>query len=233
MWTLDELGARVRDALAVGYEPAQSGRIRAVPDRRTIRYYTTLGLIDRPKAMRGRTALYGRKHLLQLVAIKRLQAEGQTLSQVQSRLAGLTVRALSGIARVSEAETSGVETPAESKTAALRDGAPGAGDTARRRSAFWSATPAATPASVSAVTAEVAEPAPAPAPPTAEALTGLRLDEAVTLLLRTTRGFTPAETQALGELAQPLMNYLRNRGLLFGDDGGSLPSLPGEEKGGC
>ena len=39
--------------------------------------------------MRGRTALYGLRHLLQLVAIKRLQAKGYTLEQVQQALEGL------------------------------------------------------------------------------------------------------------------------------------------------
>ena len=74
LWTIDELGSRVALALSVDYDGQASGRVRDVPDRRTIRYYTTLGLIDRP-ALRGRTALYGRRHLLQLVAIKRLQAQ--------------------------------------------------------------------------------------------------------------------------------------------------------------
>ena len=74
-WTLAELNERVREALAVDYVPASSARVRAVPDARTIRYYTTLGLIDRAAEMRGRTALYGERHLLQLVAIKRMQAD--------------------------------------------------------------------------------------------------------------------------------------------------------------
>ena len=77
LWTIDELGERVAEALGgPGYDGVPSGRVRDVPDLRTIRYYTTLGLLDRPAAMRGRTALYGPRHLLQLVAIKRLQARG-------------------------------------------------------------------------------------------------------------------------------------------------------------
>src|SRR5438874_13519367 len=101
LWTLDELCARVSLALAVDYPGSPNGRIREVPDRRTIRYYTTLGLIDRPAEMRGRTALYGRRHLLQLVAIKRLQTQGLTIAEVQAQLLGLTDRALEKIARLS------------------------------------------------------------------------------------------------------------------------------------
>src|SRR5919202_1029774 len=90
LWTLDELCAQVALALAADYAGQASGRVREVPDRRTIRYYTTLGLVDRPAAVRGRTALYSTRHLLQLVAIKRLQARGLTLAEVQRRLLGLT-----------------------------------------------------------------------------------------------------------------------------------------------
>jgi len=77
-----------------------SGRVREVPDVRTIRYYTTLGLLDRAAEMRGRTALYGERHLFQLVAIKRLQAEGLTLENIQQRLLGITADALGALARV-------------------------------------------------------------------------------------------------------------------------------------
>src|SRR5215470_5196198 len=100
LWTLDELCAQVALALAVDYAGAGNGRVRDVPDRRTIRYYTTLGLIDRPAAMRGRTALYGRRHLLQLVAIKRLQAAGRSLAEIQQQLLGLSTAQLSQLARL-------------------------------------------------------------------------------------------------------------------------------------
>src|ERR1700723_52466 len=98
--TLEELSARVAVALSADYIGSSSGRVRDVPDIRTIRYYTTLGLIDRPAEMRGRTALYGRRHLLQLVAIKRLQAHGQTLAEIQAQLVGQTDAALARIARL-------------------------------------------------------------------------------------------------------------------------------------
>ena len=99
LWTIDELGERVAEALGgPGYDGVPSGRVRDVPDLRTIRYYTTLGLLDRPAAMRGRTALYGARHLLQLVAIKRLQARGLSLAAVQERVVGLSDAALRRLA---------------------------------------------------------------------------------------------------------------------------------------
>ena len=99
-WTLDELAERVDLALAVDYHGQPSGRVRAVPDRRAIRWYTTIGLIDRPVAHRGRTALYGPRHLLQLVAVKRLQAKGLPLVAIQQELAGATDSQLARVARL-------------------------------------------------------------------------------------------------------------------------------------
>jgi DNA-binding transcriptional MerR regulator len=100
LWTIDELSALVADALVVDYPGPPNGRARVVPDQRTIRWYTTIGLLDRPTAMRGRTAIYDRRHLLQLVAIKRLQADGNTLADVQQQLVGATDSTLTQIARL-------------------------------------------------------------------------------------------------------------------------------------
>jgi DNA-binding transcriptional MerR regulator len=129
LWTIDELGERV--AIALGspdYKGVPSGRVRDVPDLRTIRYYTTLGLLDRPAAMRGRTALYGPRHLLQLVAIKRLQARGLSLAAVQERVVGLSD---AGLRRLSAAVS--VETKAEVASQPLAAGL--------RAESFWRTQP--------------------------------------------------------------------------------------------
>src|SRR5881392_3892754 len=99
LWTIDDLGTQAALALSVDYAGAPNGRVREVPDRRTIRYYTTLGLIDRPAEMRGRTALYGLRHLQQLVAIKRLQARGLSLVEIQQRFLGLSQKELTQLAK--------------------------------------------------------------------------------------------------------------------------------------
>ncbi|HEX7276957.1 MAG TPA: MerR family transcriptional regulator [Acidimicrobiales bacterium] len=100
---IDELADRAAAALADADTTAGSGRVTPVPDRRMLRYYTTLGLLDRPAEVQGRVAYYGRRHLLQVVAVKRLQAEGLALADVQQRLAGATTAELERIARVPEA----------------------------------------------------------------------------------------------------------------------------------
>ena len=93
-WTLDELNAQAVRALG----EAVAGEL----GQRTLRYYATLGLLDRPSAMRGRKAFYGERHLLQLVAIKRLQAQGLTLAEVQARTQGAATKTLQALAALPE-----------------------------------------------------------------------------------------------------------------------------------
>lgn len=215
-WTLEELGARVEHALSVSdYQPATSGRVRAVPDRRTIRYYTTLGLIDRPE-LAGRTALYGPRHLRQLVAIKRLQGDGLSLEDVQQRLGGLDDRALAQVARVpSEALTPDpLAVGSLEGDAAVAAPAPATPEPSRRAS-FWR-TPPAEP------TAPVLEPLPlATSSPAAGSPTdadgevqGLSLDDEVTLVWGRERDLEPGDILALRAAAAPLLDLLREKGLV-------------------
>jgi DNA-binding transcriptional MerR regulator len=67
-----------------------------------VRLYTTLGLLDRP-VIKGRTGYYGLRHLRQLVAIKRLQAEGKSLAEIQNRLLGISDEELEQIASLPDA----------------------------------------------------------------------------------------------------------------------------------
>jgi DNA-binding transcriptional MerR regulator len=189
-WTLDELSAQVALALAVDYAGPPSGRVREVPDGRTIRYYTTLGLIDRPAEMRGRTALYGVRHLLQLVAIKRLQAQGLSLAEVQGRLVGLTDATLRDLAQVAA------------------DGTPAAGakkDEAARGD-FWKATPEPAARADGAEAMGV------------RPLVGVPLADGVTLLLDAMRPMDEHDWMALRAAAAPLLKLLEARRLL-GDKG--------------
>ena len=102
-WRIEQLAEVVARALShASYDGQASGRVREVPDLRTIRYYTTLGILDRPCEMSGRTAYYGRRHVLQLVAIKRLQARGLSLVEVQRSLAGIDDAGLSRLAGLPE-----------------------------------------------------------------------------------------------------------------------------------
>ena len=102
-YSLEELAAETERALGrIGPAGAADGRVSAFPDTRTVRYYTTLGLLDRPR-IEGRQAVYGRRHLLQLVAVKALQSRGLALAQVQARLLGLADDELEALASAAAA----------------------------------------------------------------------------------------------------------------------------------
>ena len=201
VWTLDELLERVSAALAAEYSGPPNGRVRDVPDRRAVRWYATTGLVDRPSAMRGRTALYERRHLLQLVAVKRLQAQGRTLADIQTELAGATEEALAAIARVPDR--------------LLDPGDPPPPEAVRPR--FW-AEPAAPPAPPPAPPppAPVPPPPPPAAPPPAPAqpapLHGIALGGGAVVLVPGTP--TAADLADVAAAARPLLDLLAARGLL-------------------
>src|ERR1700722_11725553 len=104
-------GAGVEAGAGAGSEPSPAGaarangRVRDVPNERLVRWYVTVGLVDPPLSRRGRVAQYGRRHLLQLVAVKRRQAEGRSLAEIQAELAGATDEALAVVARVPAARS--------------------------------------------------------------------------------------------------------------------------------
>ena len=196
-WTLSELVSEVAARIAALPAPS-NGQVRAIPDERTVRYYGTIGLLDRPLAMRGRTALYGRRHLAQVVAIKRLQTMGRSLAEIQAlwpTLDELTLARMSGIQL------------------------PPAGRPGRRE--FWKSEPEA-----GAAGAPMAMPAPAPAPisapapaaapfaapPAAPSPVELRLELApgvsISIAMSQDLALSTADVRAIHAAAAPLMAEL-------------------------
>jgi DNA-binding transcriptional MerR regulator len=241
IWTLDELTERVGAALSVGYHGQPSGRVRDLPDRRAIRWYTTIGLVDRPAAMRGRTALYGPRHLLQLAAIKRLQARGLPLVAIQAQLAGATDAQLARVAQVPEealpapvppprqpATRDGLPTTHAAPTApappAGTAAAPALGAGTARPARFWRERPVAAATPATAATADLAGPDGGDAVVTT--LRGVRLGEGATLLLEPARPLDAADLRAILDAARPLLEALRARGL----DGGPGGRHPGDHR---
>ncbi|WIM99066.1 MerR family transcriptional regulator [Actinoplanes oblitus] len=212
MWTMEELVDRVRAALAAEYSGAPNGRVRDLPDPRSIRWYSTIGLVDRPLGTRGRNALYGPRHLLQLVAIKRRQAAGRTLAEIQAELAGAPEQTLTEVARV----------PAE----LLSTDPPPAPEAARPP--FWKSAPAA-PAADWAFPADHNPPfgtppgAPDVLPPPADPglaplaadalLTGVPLGLGVILLVPGALHAGRLDRAELATAARPLLDLLASRGL--------------------
>jgi hypothetical protein len=193
VWTMDELVQRVARSLAAEYSGAPNGRVRDLPDRRAIRWYTTIGLVDRPLGMRGRTALYGRRHLLQIVAVKRRQAQGHTLAAIQAELHGARDDVLADVARVPEEVLAGDEPAADL-----------AAQPAPAR--FWTTAPA-----------PARRPADTAADRSIERLGALDLGGGAILVVP---GQPDAEDRAaIATAAGPLLALLADRGLLKFDDG--------------
>ncbi len=192
-WTLDELVGRVAAALATAaYPGSPNGRVRELPDRRAVRWYTTTGLVDRP-AMQGRSAIYRTRHLWQIVAVKRLQAQGFSLAEIQAKLAGATDETLRRLADVPNVLVT--DGPAKQAPAAPRSD---------RRTRFW------------------AEPPPAEPPPSRDgtdavtALAAVSLPGGAMLLLPAQPD--DGDIHAIRSAATPLLELLADRGLLTLDD---------------
>jgi len=200
-WTLDELVRRVAVALAdPAYPGAPNGRVRELPNRRVVRWYTTTGLVDRP-TMQGRTALYGTRQLLQIIAVKRRQAEGCSLAEIQAELAGATDKTLRGVAGVPEELL--IAEPVEAPRRANAAQPPPSKGRLGGRSRFWADPPAA-----AAVNGHGAD--------TVTTLAAVNLPGGALLLL-------PArpdedDIHAIHAAAQPLLALLAERGLISPDE---------------
>jgi DNA-binding transcriptional MerR regulator len=153
-YTLSELAdacAAALDALGVA---ARNGQVRDRPDARTIRYYTSLGLVSRPAEMTGRTAWYGDRHLLQVLAVKAMQARGTSLADVQRILVGASTDELrSAIGPGLPAALAAAARPAAEPDRAFWRTPPGA-----------AGAPPAQPATTPLASASPAAGPPAPAP---------------------------------------------------------------------
>lgn len=89
-WNARGLAAHVTALVdAAGMRPTNASA-RAMPSARAVRFYVANDLLDHPEG-RGTAATYHYRHLLQLLAIKIRQREGQTLDSIR-----LEMRELSG-----------------------------------------------------------------------------------------------------------------------------------------
>jgi len=66
----------------------QRGTVSLVPDERTIRYYLSEGIIQPTDEKQGTASVFGYLHLLQLVTIKKLQAEHLPIRKIREIVAG-------------------------------------------------------------------------------------------------------------------------------------------------
>jgi DNA-binding transcriptional MerR regulator len=195
-YTLEELGQEVARRIRDAGLAQPNRQVSDVPDARTLRYYTTLGLMDRPTEIRDRRAHYRDRHVDQVTAVKRLQSAGCSLTEIQSLLLGLS--------------------PAD-----LHEVAEGRRPRARRarEEPFWSRPPApATTQSLSTSDHTEAKGAGERVPDQGSipaTVTGIPLAGSLTLLFATpARPPSADDLEALDAAARPLVDELIQRGLL-------------------
>ncbi|MCE2902510.1 MAG: MerR family transcriptional regulator [Gemmatimonas sp.] len=100
---------------SAGVKPTNASA-RAVPSARAVRFYVANGLLDRPEGA-GTAATYGYRHLLQLLAIKIRQREGQTLDAIKAEMREVTGDALERRVAASLAPSLSLQTDAVAKAA--------------------------------------------------------------------------------------------------------------------
>ena len=71
----------------MGLEQAR-GTVTSVPVERTIRYYMAEGLVQTPEERQGTASLFGYLNLLQLLTVKKLQAEHLPIRKIRELVAG-------------------------------------------------------------------------------------------------------------------------------------------------
>lgn len=71
----------------LGLEQAR-GTVTSVPDERTIRYYMAEGLIQTPGEKQGTASLFSYLNLLQLLTVKKLQADHLPIRKIRELVAG-------------------------------------------------------------------------------------------------------------------------------------------------
>jgi DNA-binding transcriptional MerR regulator len=71
----------------LGLEQAR-GTVTSVPDERTIRYYMAEGLVQTPEEKQGTASVFGYLNLLQLLTVKKLQAEHLPIRKIRELVAG-------------------------------------------------------------------------------------------------------------------------------------------------
>jgi DNA-binding transcriptional MerR regulator len=192
-WTIEELVRRANEVFQQQELVAPNGRVREIVSLRLVRLYTTLGLLDRP-VLRGRTGYYGMRHLMQLVAIKRLQSEGCSLAEIQNRLLALSEEELAQVAHLPETFSSASE---------------GILSSSRRlpTRAFWRVAEAPAPEAVM-------ESQPSQQPLPVERWSSIAIAPGVHLLIQQEILADPQLLQELQQAAAPLVRFLRSRHLV-------------------
>src|SRR5438128_10696791 len=89
-----ELAAEAAKILTESGLAQERGTVSELPDERTIRYSRTEGLIPPADEKQGTASVFGYRHLLQLLVVKKLQSEHLPIRKIRDLVEGRTEREL-------------------------------------------------------------------------------------------------------------------------------------------
>ena len=75
----------------------EKANVAEFPNERTVRYYLTEGLLPQPSDKRSQASVFGYEHLVTLIAIKKLQADGLPISVIRTLLADKSIGELEAL----------------------------------------------------------------------------------------------------------------------------------------
>jgi DNA-binding transcriptional MerR regulator len=89
-----ELAGEAAKILAESGLAQERGTVSELPDERTIRYYLTEGLVSPAEEKQGTASVFGYRHLLELLVVKKLQSEHLPIRKIRDLVDGRTEREL-------------------------------------------------------------------------------------------------------------------------------------------
>jgi DNA-binding transcriptional MerR regulator len=101
-----ELAAVAARVLAESGPVQERGTVSEVPDERTVRYYLAEGLLSAAEEKQGPASVFGYLHLLQLLAVKNLQAQHLPIRKIRELVEGRSERELERLLGLDAKETS-------------------------------------------------------------------------------------------------------------------------------
>lgn len=89
-----ELAQAAAKILAASGPVQERGTVRDLPDERTVRYYLSEELLSPAEDKQGTASVFGYIHLLQLLVVKKLQAENLPIRKIKELVVGRSEREL-------------------------------------------------------------------------------------------------------------------------------------------
>ncbi|HEX8190698.1 MAG TPA: MerR family transcriptional regulator [Pyrinomonadaceae bacterium] len=174
------------------------GTVTELPDERTVRYYLAEGLIPPADEKQGTASVFGFRHLLQLLVVKKLQAEGLPIRAIRELVTGKTERQLERLLGTEQGQSPGSSSRGEALSyleSLLRKG------------------PSAPLPSAPPPAAQAQPPALSGPPPASQRETWARVELEPGLEVHVSDGYRAPEGEgALRRLSQAFLNVLRARG---------------------